>query len=171
MTDQNLQNELNRIEKLAPKLDPYWQREIQELPKELITEIKQISVIPSYTSGGIESVGSVLKDLYIAKALLQDEIEAQTSSFVSPKIETKNPPPTKPQPKIPVKTTPPVKPSNIQIKSDLPTKIDNTPKEIQIKKSPLPSVAMKPTMLPTTKKQANNIDFGHYYDKNNQPNP
>lgn len=112
MSLQDLEKELNSIKKIIPELKKYSGQAVSILPLDIKNNLKQIKMLPPVTSGGFEKIDTILKNLYIAK----DVIEERFNEIQGPQIPVqtnKNPAIT---PVKPVSTTPP-KPQGPQPKS------------------------------------------------------
>jgi len=153
MVSNALLLEQKKIQAIVPKLEPYWQREIHELPDDLKKQLQDIKAIPPLTTGGLERVKSVLEslvltDINIERLSQEDQIIAQKQTVENtPIVEKKLPTP-------------------IQILTNtLPKKITNLPVKT---KDNLPMPSTKPTSFiqkfqPKPKTPADKIDFGKYY--------
>lgn len=181
MALEDLEQELKKIDQLLPKIEPFWQRHLSDLAKETLAELDNIKVIPAHTSGGLESVSSVINNLYMAKVNIKQELEnpeGLSDNPQIPKIEANpvfsktTPLPTsvikKPLPtQIPSPATPPTKPPlAMQKQNNLPQKLSISETSIQIKpQAPLPQKAPS-KQQPITTTTKSNFDFGPYYKQN-----
>lgn len=180
MPSNFLLQELNKIKKLIPKLEPYWRREARELPDDLKKELYQIKAIPPLTSGGLESVNSILETLFLAQLNIED-LDKETTAVPTLKQPI---PPKKPEaptttaptnlsviPKINL-PAPSVKPQQIPPVSQKP------PAFPQVKSKPTPPSPPRPPSATTSQmsaegvageasppKSSDTLDFGPYYKK------
>lgn len=143
--NKNLQNELKKIQELLPKIERFGDLKLGEIPEVYRKEINDIKIIPQFTAGGIESMISVLNNLYFAEYYAKENL---TKPDVSP---------TAPIPNITPQANPitpkPVPP---------PAPLKPTPK-------PMPNPTIVPSPSPTQaqeKYRKESLDFGPY--KQNQ---
>lgn len=62
-----LKEELNKINLVIAKLQDYQDDALSDLPEELLKLIKSITVLPKFSSTGLESINSILNNLYICR--------------------------------------------------------------------------------------------------------
>lgn len=160
MADVFFQNELNKINALIPKLERFSDLKLADIPEIYRKEIASINVVPQFTSGGIESMVSVLNTLYFAKYMLEAELKPAVQEL--PKV-----------PETPKKITPIEKPIDIvktketilkkpvvitpKIVPDVPKPISKPPSQPTLKQS-YPS----PTKVEEKYKKESPLDFGPY---------
>lgn len=76
MLNQNqITNELDFTNSLLQKLEPYYSREVRDLPEALITELRKIKIGPKITTSGLEKVSNITLGLLIAKQNLEEALE------------------------------------------------------------------------------------------------
>lgn len=107
MNIEELNKEFIKIKTIIPEIEKNSGNQIKNLNKNLRKKILNIKVIPSLTSGGLESCETILKYLYWAEYLIEKELKKRTGFFDEKKsvalkknkpiidIELKNPSPDK----------------------------------------------------------------------------
>lgn len=70
-----LQQEKEKVDNLAQKLDPYYQRYAKDLPEDLLKKINSLQTYKQITSSGLEKVKEILIDLYVLSFTLEKAIE------------------------------------------------------------------------------------------------
>lgn len=79
MADIDLIHIQERFEQLKKRLMPYWDLKINELPEELRKEVHSLPLLPSFTSGGLESVQTVRRMLGFAQAVINAVLQEKDS--------------------------------------------------------------------------------------------
>lgn len=96
--DESLQDQLNKIENLLPKIERFADSRLMDIPDVFRKELSGIKIIPQFTAGGVESMISVLNSLYFAqyyakKALKEEKPtvkkieQTPTITIIKPKIK------------------------------------------------------------------------------------
>lgn len=88
MNIPELEEELRKIRNILPKLKPYWQDHLNEIPNSLKQEIKTLKIVPPFTSGGLEPMKSVLNTIYWAEYIVEEEINKR-KGIKKPEEKTK----------------------------------------------------------------------------------
>ncbi len=99
MNTINANNELVKIKKMIPELEKYQGQRVSVLPQDTRDALKQIKMLPPMTSAGLESIKSVLDNLYIAKYVIENP-EPPKPKQLPPK-EQITPDEKKPEPALP----------------------------------------------------------------------
>ena len=86
-------SELNLVDQIIPKLELYYDRQVRDLPKEVLDLIKKSKFAPETTASGLEKVSDIFTDFYLAQVRLKEanenpELFAKTYANVG-----KTPPP------------------------------------------------------------------------------
>lgn len=165
MVSNFLLAEQKKIKAIVPKMEPYWQREVRELPDDLKKELLDIKAIPPLTTSGLEGVKSVLESLTIADINIKEMDKKDKIVAEMPVLKAPTPPKTAPTPTLPsISQKPAPIPAPPQTNL-LPTETTNLPIKTNIN---LPAPSTKPTQAiqnlkpkPTT--PTNKIDFGKYH--------
>jgi len=141
LTKNQINEQLTFTKDLIEQLKPYFEREVKELPTEIIDKIKTIKVGPQITTSGLEKVNNILLGLYVAENQLEDAYsdpegfkKRNSSQPVTPAQKTTVKPAIKPSttPTTPVSEPQPVAKIPIKIKPALRNPIA-VPKPIQEK--------------------------------------
>lgn len=144
-----LQQQLEFNETITEKLKPYYNRDIKDLPTDIISQLQKIKFGPKITSSGIEPVKSILESLYVANYYLETAI-SDPQKFLELHSNTPSKPIDKPidATKIVMKTTPTNPNEKITInigQEDTPKIIKKVPTNIAVKNN---DVASKETSSP-----------------------
>lgn len=126
LSQKQIKKQLDDNNVLIKELKPYITRQVEQLPQDIQDKLHDIQVGPKITTSGLESVKTILQNLYIAKYYLE---EAYSDPKKFKKIYTQ-----KLAPKPSSKQKPPPKPNAPQIKIGSETSKDKTvPKKEKIK--------------------------------------
>ena len=71
MSLKTLEVELDKAKAIIPKLQPFWQDRLADLPEDLRKELNRIGIIPQFTKAGIEPIANILIILYIAEIIAE----------------------------------------------------------------------------------------------------
>jgi hypothetical protein len=154
MADVFFQNELNKINNLIPKLERFSDLNLADIPEIYKKEIASIKIVPQFTSGGVESMVSVLNTLYFAKYMVEAELKPASQSLPQTPDVNKNP--TTEKPMDIVKTQSTLTKETTPAPKIIPKPVTNPTQPPPCQNYPSPS------KVEEKYKKENPLDFGPY---------
>ncbi|EKD56624.1 MAG: hypothetical protein ACD_58C00132G0011 [uncultured bacterium] len=82
-----LKEQLNNIEHAINKLQEYQDSTLSDLPEDLLKLIKSITVLPKFSSTGLEKVSSILDNLYICRFIAKKVLAGEPLPGEEPPVE------------------------------------------------------------------------------------
>lgn len=90
MSLESLQQELNKINNILPKIIEYDGKILSEVPADLRKELSQIKIIPSLTSSGLEKVEKIIDNLYLVQVIVEGKLGKNETDKVEKSAQPKS---------------------------------------------------------------------------------